>query len=80
MDLFINMHRIIGNRFPNHRIFVAIAFLLPAMMGNILLWKSDRENKSALLAGLYMVCRRSMITPCFGYIQAHQRNRVNIQY
>ncbi|KAJ5552822.1 major facilitator superfamily domain-containing protein [Penicillium frequentans] len=52
--VFTKMHRIIGNRFPNHRIVVAIAFLLPAMMGNILLWKSHRENKSALLAGLYL--------------------------
>ncbi|KAJ5946131.1 major facilitator superfamily domain-containing protein [Penicillium verhagenii] len=45
---------IIGNRFPHHRIIVATAFMLPAMTGNILLWKSHRENKSALLAGLYM--------------------------
>ncbi|CAL5866024.1 uncharacterized protein PFLUO_LOCUS231 [Penicillium psychrofluorescens] len=44
----------IGNRFPHRRIIVAIAFMLPAMMGNILLWKSRRDNKSALLAGLYI--------------------------
>ncbi|KAK5991739.1 putative transporter-like protein [Cladobotryum mycophilum] len=45
---------IIGNRFPHRRIIVAIAFILPSLMGNIMLWKTHRENKSALLAGLYI--------------------------
>lgn len=58
---FIDMHRIIGTRFPHHRIIVAIAFSLPAMAGNVLLWKSHRDNKAALLAGLYMVCRHSIV-------------------
>lgn len=47
--------RILGNRFPHHRILVAIAFILPSLMGNILLWKMRRDNKSGLLAGLYIV-------------------------
>ncbi|KAH8701558.1 major facilitator superfamily domain-containing protein [Talaromyces proteolyticus] len=44
----------IGNRFPNHRIIVAIVFILPSMVGNIMLWKTRLDSKAALLGGLYI--------------------------
>lgn len=30
-------------------------YLVPSIAGNALLWKSDRSDKGALLAGLYIV-------------------------
>ncbi|KFY80349.1 hypothetical protein V499_00785 [Pseudogymnoascus sp. VKM F-103] len=45
---------ILGSRFPRHRIIIAIAFILPSLMGNIMLWKTSRDNKAALLGGLYI--------------------------
>ncbi|KIW37758.1 hypothetical protein, variant [Exophiala oligosperma] len=44
----------LGSRFPTQRLVIAISYLIPAMVGNILLWKSDRSNKAALLGGLYI--------------------------
>lgn len=32
-------------------------YIIPSIIGNVLLWKSDRNNKAALLAGLYVVSR-----------------------
>ncbi|OQV02701.1 hypothetical protein CLAIMM_07851 [Cladophialophora immunda] len=45
---------VLGTLFPRRRILIAMLYLLPSMAGNILLWKSDRSNKGALLAGLYI--------------------------
>ncbi|KAL4862803.1 major facilitator superfamily domain-containing protein [Aspergillus spectabilis] len=45
---------ILGSRFPQHRIIIAIAFILPSLMGNLILWKMPRDNRSGLLTGLYM--------------------------
>jgi hypothetical protein len=80
LDFIIDMPRFIGNRFPHRRIIVAIAFMLPAMMGNILLWKSRRDNKSALLAGLYIVCFFSTINLWCAFTEFYQRKRANIEY
>ncbi|KAF7126013.1 hypothetical protein CNMCM5793_002372 [Aspergillus hiratsukae] len=44
----------LSRRFPQHRIFTAICFIIPTLVGNILLWMSPRNNKAALLAGLYI--------------------------
>ncbi|KAJ5126487.1 major facilitator superfamily domain-containing protein [Penicillium atrosanguineum] len=44
----------LGSRFPRHRIVIAILFILPSLLGNVLLWKMRRDNKSGLLAGLYI--------------------------
>lgn len=41
-----------------------MSFMVPAIIGNALLWKMPRENKSALLAGLYIV-RKVEIDPAF---------------
>jgi MFS-type transporter involved in bile tolerance (Atg22 family) len=46
---------VLGTMFPRRRILIAILYLLPSMVGNILLWKSDRSSKGALLAGVYIV-------------------------
>ncbi|KIW73782.1 hypothetical protein PV04_01874 [Phialophora macrospora] len=45
---------VLGTIFPRRRILIAILYLLPSMAGNILLWKSDRSSKGALLAGVYI--------------------------
>ncbi|KEF57582.1 uncharacterized protein A1O9_05500 [Exophiala aquamarina CBS 119918] len=45
---------IFGTFFPRRRILIAILYLLPSLAGNIILWKSDRSSKGALLAGLYI--------------------------
>ncbi|KIW09919.1 hypothetical protein PV08_11695 [Exophiala spinifera] len=44
----------LGSRFPTKRLIIATSYLIPAMVGNIMLWKSDRSNKGALLGGLYI--------------------------
>jgi hypothetical protein len=46
---------VLGTIFPRRRILIAILYLLPSMVGNVLLWKSDRSSKGALLAGVYIV-------------------------
>lgn len=55
VGIAIDICRILGSRFPRHRIILAIAFILPSLMGNIMLWKASRDNKAALLGGLYIV-------------------------
>jgi len=42
-------------KFHRHRCLMACLFILSTIAGNALLWKSPRDNKSALLAGLYIV-------------------------
>ncbi|KAL2862519.1 major facilitator superfamily domain-containing protein [Aspergillus lucknowensis] len=44
----------LGRRFPGYRIVIAIAFILPSLMGNLILWKMPRDNRSGLLGGLYI--------------------------
>ncbi|KAK2807940.1 hypothetical protein FQN50_005182 [Emmonsiellopsis sp. PD_5] len=44
----------LGRMFPQRRILIAILFILPTIVGNSLLWKAPRDNKPALLAGLYI--------------------------
>jgi MFS transporter, ACS family, allantoate permease len=46
---------VLGTLFPRRRLLIAIIYLVPSMVGCILLWKSDRSSKSALLAGVYIV-------------------------
>jgi ACS family allantoate permease-like MFS transporter len=65
-DIVADYGRILGNRFPHHRIIIATAFILPSLLGNLLLWKSSRENKAALFAGLYVVSKlRGFFTPSY---------------
>ncbi|KAK2770490.1 hypothetical protein FQN53_005501 [Emmonsiellopsis sp. PD_33] len=45
---------LLGRMFPPHHILIAILFILPTIIGNSLLWKAPRDNKPALLAGLYI--------------------------
>jgi MFS family permease len=47
--------RALSFKFHRHRCLMACLFILPTIAGNALLWKSPRDNKSALLAGLYIV-------------------------
>lgn len=46
--------RALSFKFHRHRCLIACLFILPTIAGNALLWKSPRDNKSALLAGLYI--------------------------
>jgi hypothetical protein len=48
-------NRALGYRLHRYRIPLALAFVLPTIAGNIILWKSPRDNKAALLGGLYIV-------------------------
>ncbi|CEL03049.1 hypothetical protein ASPCAL04207 [Aspergillus calidoustus] len=50
----ITLAGILGTRFPQRRIPLAIAFILPSLMGNLILWKMPRDNRSGLLAGMYL--------------------------
>ncbi|KAL3455420.1 major facilitator superfamily domain-containing protein [Aspergillus heterothallicus] len=50
----ITLAGILGSRFPHRRIPLAITFILPSLMGNLILWKMPRDNRSGLLAGLYL--------------------------
>ncbi|KAL2833556.1 major facilitator superfamily domain-containing protein [Aspergillus pseudoustus] len=50
----ITLAGILGSRFPHRRIPLAIGFILPSLMGNLILWKMPRDNRSGLLAGLYL--------------------------
>ncbi|KAE8449528.1 hypothetical protein EG329_008137 [Mollisiaceae sp. DMI_Dod_QoI] len=45
---------VIGYKFHRYRIIVAMLFILPTIAGNIILWKSPRDDKVALLGGLYI--------------------------
>lgn len=45
----------LSRRFPQHRLITAVCFIIPTVAGNLLLWRSPRDNKAALLAGLYIV-------------------------
>ncbi|PMD31885.1 MFS general substrate transporter [Hyaloscypha variabilis F] len=44
----------LGYRFHRYRIPLALAFVLPTIAGNIILWRSPRDKKVALLGGLYI--------------------------
>ncbi|KAK4498080.1 hypothetical protein PRZ48_010736 [Zasmidium cellare] len=44
----------LGSKFPRHRIPIAMLFILPAIVGNCILWKVERTNVPALLGGLYI--------------------------
>jgi hypothetical protein len=47
---------VLGYKLHRYRITIALAFVIPTIAGNIILWKSPRDNKAALLGGLYIVC------------------------
>jgi len=53
--MYSRHHRVLGYRLHRYRIPIALAFILPTIAGNIILWKSPRDNKAALLGGLYIV-------------------------
>lgn len=46
----------LGSRFPRHRLYIAMAFIVPSIAGNAILWKAAANNLHALLGGLYIVC------------------------
>ena len=55
---------ILSIRFHRSRIIIAMLFILPTIIGMSLLWKSPRDNKTALLAGLSIV---SVPLSCVGH-------------
>jgi hypothetical protein len=82
VEIPIDTCRILGNRFPRHRILLAVAFILPSLMGNIMLWKTSRDNKAALLAGLYIVGLSSNPHPrlsCAVFLNTLMCTRANIK-
>jgi hypothetical protein len=44
-----------ARRWPHRRITIAMIYLVPTIIGNAILWKIPRDNKSGILGGLYIV-------------------------
>ena len=53
--LLLTECRILSTMFPRRRITIGISFLIPTVIGNVLLWKLHGDRLSPLLAGLYLV-------------------------
>lgn len=44
-----------GNKWPNHRIYIAMFWMIPTCIGYALLWKLPRSNQGGLLTAIYIV-------------------------
>jgi hypothetical protein len=55
---------VLGSFFPRHRIPIAMGFIAPSIIGNIILWKV-KTSFASLLGGLYIVSSKSPPNPPF---------------
>ncbi|GLA33568.1 hypothetical protein AnigIFM63309_000399 [Aspergillus niger] len=49
----IMLSGVLSTIYPKRRVIIGLCFIPPSIAGNVLLWKSNRDNLPSLLGGLY---------------------------
>lgn len=56
LHAYVNNNSVLSTIYPKRRVIIGLCFIPPSIAGNVLLWKSNRDNLPSLLGGLYTVC------------------------